>query len=375
MKTSWEVLNFDDVFEDVTKYFTKIPANDYKSDGYHAIIDQSQQFIAGYTDIDLPKNEIESPLIIFGDHTRIFKFIDFECFIGADGVKVLRNKIIGDTKYYYHFLTNLEIENNGYSRHFKFLKRHKIIVPPIPEQKRIAAILDKADEIRRKREQAIAKLEQLAQSIFVEMFGDPVKNEKNFSSEQLRNLVKKIQIGPFGSQLHEEDYIEGGIPLINPTHIKSGKIQPDYKLSIPQIKYDTLQQYHLEKGDLIIGRRGEMGRCAVVTDKENGMLCGTGSLFVRLLQDLITPEYLCQTISSQSMREHLQNVSQGVTMANLNKDIVGSLKIIVPPIALQEEFAKRIKQIEKLKADNTKALANHNALFASLQQQAFSGNL
>ena len=257
----------------------------------------------------------------------------------------------------------------------KNLVELQIPLPPISQQKRIAAILDKADEIRRKREQAIAKLEQLAQSIFVEMFGDPVKNEKNFSSEQLRNLVKKIQIGPFGSQLHEEDYIEGGIPLINPTHIKSGKIQPDYKLSIPQIKYDTLQQYHLEKGDLIIGRRGEMGRCAVVTDKENGMLCGTGSLFVRLLQDLITPEYLCQTISSQSMREHLQNVSQGVTMANLNKDIVGSLKIIVPPLALQEEFAKRINQIEKLKADNTKALANHNALFASLQQQAFSGNL
>jgi type I restriction enzyme S subunit len=255
------------------------------------------------------------------------------------------------------------------------LTEAKLSLPPLAEQKRIAAILDKADEIKRKREQAIAKLDQLAQSIFVEMFGDALINEKCFVTINLKELAERIQIGPFGSQLHEEDYIEGGIPLINPTHIKLGKIQPDVNLTISKEKFDQLSQYHLVLGDVIIGRRGEMGRCAIVTAKENGWFCGTGSLFVRLKLSKILPEYFSRTISSKSMRKHLENVSQGVTMANLNKDIIGNLLIPLPPLALQEQFAIRISKLEKLKASNVAALEKHNTLFASLQNQAFTGQL
>ena len=118
-----------------------------------------------------------------------------------------------------------------------------------------------------------------------------------------------------------------------------------------------------------------MGRCAVVTDSENGMLCGTGSLFVRLLKKKALPEYVCQIISSDSMKQHLQNVSQGVTMANLNKEIIGGLNILVPPISLQVTYVNYLNKLEQLKTQQQAALSQQNQLFATLQHQAFTGQL
>ena len=93
--------------------------------------------------------------------------------------------------------------------------------------------------------------------------------------------MEKVQIGPFGSQLHVSDYISDGIPLINPMHIHDLTIKEDYNYSINKKKYDSLPNYHLAQNDIIMARRGEMGRCAKITFKEIGWLCGTGSLFIR----------------------------------------------------------------------------------------------
>ena len=161
------------------------------------------------------------------------------------------------------------------------IKDLEVPLPPLSEQRRIAAILDQADELRQKRQQAIEKLDHLLQATFIDMFGDPVSNPKGFEVKKLSEQVDLIQIGPFGTQLHQEDYIENGIPLINPSHIKNGKIIPNHKLTVSQSKYEELTQYHLRLNDVLLGRRGEMGRCAVVTENEVGWLCGTGSLFLR----------------------------------------------------------------------------------------------
>lgn len=154
-----------------------------------------------------------------------------------------------------------------------------IFLPPLEEQKRIASILDKAELVKRNRELAIEKLELLKQNLFLDIFGDTIQNPKNFKLQAIKDIVKKIQIGPFGTQLHEADYIDGGIPLINPSHIKMGQIQPNYSYTVAKEKHAELSQYHLDDGDVILGRRGEMGRCAVINENQAGWLCGTGSLF------------------------------------------------------------------------------------------------
>lgn len=251
----------------------------------------------------------------------------------------------------------------------------KVPLPPLSEQRRIAAILDQADALRAKRREALAQLDSLAQSIFIEMFGDPVLNPKGWPLVPLADSSERIQIGPFGSQLHEEEYIEGGIPLINPTHIQNRKIAPNWALTVSEEKYSQLSQYHLVEGDLVLGRRGEMGRCAIVTSAEQGWLCGTGSLFIRPNNGVINSIYLGFVISSTSVKRYLENVAQGVTMANLNKGIIGALPIPVPPLAVQLEFVAQVTSLEELQNTQLCSYNEFDTLFSSLQHRAFRGEL
>ena len=124
-----------------------------------------------------------------------------------------------------------------------------------------------------------------------------------------------------------------------------------------------------------MGRRGEMGRCAVITNREEGWLCGTGSLFVRPKSDVLSPTYLGLVISSPSMRRFLENVAQGVMMANLNKTIVGGLPIAVPPMTMQKAFVSQLNATKAIKNHGLNSLAEFDTLFASLQHRAFRGEL
>ena len=287
-----------------------------------------------------------------------------------------------DQKYLWYWLTNVApiLKSKGKGATFLQVTKEdicslEITLPPLSEQRRIASILDKAHDLRQKRQQAIEKLDQLLQATFMDMFGDPVSNPKGFKVAKLAEQVDLIQIGPFGTQLHQEDYIENGIPLINPSHIKNGKIIPNDKLTVSKSKHEELTQYHLRLNDVLLGRRGEMGRCAVVTEKEVGWLCGTGSLFIRPNREKINPFFLELLLSSDSIKKYLENVSQGQTMANLNKSIVGAIPLILPSIEIQNKFFIISEKIDKMKSEFKNAKNRANNLFESLQNQAFSGNL
>ena len=248
-------------------------------------------------------------------------------------------------------------------------------LPPLEEQRRIAAILDQAETLRTQRRTALALLDSLTQSLYLDMFGDPVANPKRWSMSPLADASDEIQIGPFGSLLHQEDYVPDGIPLINPMHIKDGKIIPGLDQGITQQKFDELPIYQLKAGDLVMGRRGEMGRCAIVTAEHGPLMCGTGSLYIRPNATTATATYLFHVLTSVSMKAKLEEFSLGATMPNLNKGIVAGLRVSLPPLPLQKTFATRIASIEALKTTHRHALAALDALFASLQQRAFTGAL
>ncbi|RAU18692.1 restriction endonuclease subunit S [Nitrincola tibetensis] len=194
----------------------------------------------------------------------------------------------------------------------------------------------------------------------------------------LSQLVDLIQIGPFGSLLHKSDYIYGGIPLINPTHIKNLKIEPDYNLTITESKLSDLQKYVMSEGDIVIGRRGEMGRCALVTDKEDGWLCGTGSLFIRVLKSL-NPEFYTWVLSSKRTKDFLAEFSVGTTMQNLNQKILHNIPVPLLPEneqaaasdILHSEYDRIDKQIEDIKV----ALKLSEAQRRNILKSAFTGQL
>ena len=183
------------------------------------------------------------------------------------------------------------------------------------------------------------------QSRFIELFGDPVSNQHGYEKVCLSELAD-IKIGPFGSLLHKEDYIEGGHPLLNPSHIIDGKVAPDNKFSISDKKYTELSAYQLHVGDVVMGRRGEMGRCAVIL--EEGYLCGTGSLLIRTKGE-VTADYIQKVISFPSFKKTIDDMAVGQTMPNLNVPIVSAFQITKPPIEVQNRFSAFVEQTDKSK--------------------------
>ena len=246
----------------------------------------------------------------------------------------------------------------------------KIPIPPLPAQHQIVSELDALSDIITKKKQQLEELDTLAQATFYDMFGDPVNNEKDWEVDSINN-ISKIRIGPFGSLLHVEDYIVNGTPLVNPSHMSNGMIIPDYNLTVSSEKIKELSSYLLKEGDLIVGRRGDIGRCALVTEKEDGFICGTGSLYIRF-NSKINPIYALKTFSSKSMVLKLQEKAKGATMLNINAGSVGSLPFPIPPLKLQNKFIQKIESIEKQKKLISKSIDDVQQLFDYTMDKYFN---
>ena len=254
--------------------------------------------------------------------------------------------------YLYYFMEGYieELRKQAIGGVIKYIKLGNLTdalieLPSVDEQKSIVEILVKAKGILEKRNDELNALDNLIKARFVEMFGDPVSNPYGYDKVALSDLAD-IKIGPFGSLLHKEDYIEGGHPLLNPSHIVDGKISPDDKLTISDEKYVELSAYQLKIGDVVMGRRGEMGRCAVVP--KDGFLCGTGSIIIRTKGE-VTPDYIQKIISFPSFKKIIEDMAVGQTMPNLNVPIVSRFQIIKPPMEVQDRYYKLVAQVTKSK--------------------------
>ena len=242
-----------------------------------------------------------------------------------------------------------------------------INLPSMEVQKGIVKKLDGVKRVISLREQELQRLDDLIKARFVELFGDPVSNPKRWEKKALSDEAE-IKIGPFGSLLHKEDYITGGHALVNPSHIVDGKIALDDKLTVSDEKYGELSAYHLQIGDVVMGRRGEMGRCAVV--EQVGLLCGTGSLLIRTNGDL-SADYIQKIISFPSFKRTIEDMAVGQTMPNLNVPIVSAFQIIKPPKKVQDQYYAFVAQVDKSKVVVQKALDEAQVLFDSLMQKYF----
>lgn len=268
-----------------------------------------------------------------------------------------------------------DIDNNTTGTTRKRISRKNlesicIPIPPREEQERIVAELDcLSGVIERKREQ-LRELDALAQSIFYQMFGDPITNEKGWEVKKIKDIFS-VKIGPFGSLLHNSDYISGGTPLVNPIHMHNERICPDFDFTVSDDKLKELGNYILHIGDIVLARRGDIGRCALVGENEDGYLCGTGSLFIRPIKS-INSEFVISLIRCSSMIECLTSLAKGATMLNINCKIVEDLNIVLPPLALQQEFADKIEAIEKQKELIKQSISKTEELFNSRMDYYFN---
>lgn len=205
-------------------------------------------------------------------------------------------------------------------------------LPPLSEQQRI---VERIEELFTKLDEAKERLQEVAESFAVrkaailhKAFTGELIGKQVTELVPLENLVDLIKIGPFGSSLHESDYIENGIPLVNPKHIVQQRIVPQSKISISDEKAEELSSYKLKENDIVLGRRGEMGRCAPISNREENWICGTGSMIIRLKKEYDAKLYSL-ILGSQATVTYLENSAVGSTLKNLNEKIVR--KIPVPP--------------------------------------------
>ena len=160
-------------------------------------------------------------------------------------------------------------------------------------------------------------------------------------------LSTEIATGPFGSMIHKSDYVEDGAPLINPVHMVNGEIIHDPTVTVNLTKAEELSSYELSEGDIVMARRGELGRCAIVSKRSNGWLCGTGSFVLRFIP-AINRSYILILFKSQAVRDYLGGNSVGTTMTNLNHGILNMMPLMLPPISEQRRIVAKIDQLMAL---------------------------
>lgn len=366
------VLPFDAVFSDESGGNIKTPQSEYSEHGRFPVVDQGKALIAGYVDDEARVCGSGRPAIVFGDHTRAVKYVDFPFCLGADGVKVLRPKIEADLKYLYYFLRQVSLPNAGYDRHFKYLKRITVTLPPLTEQRRIAAILDQADALRAKRREALAQLDRLTQAIFIDMFGDPIQNSKGWTLKPLPEAAD-FQEGP---GILAKDFREAGVPLIRLAGIGGGHVSlRGCNFVDPEMFARKWSHFALCEGDILVLTSATFGNPAVVGKEAAGAICYTGIIRFRPRLNDIDTTYLRHFLGSTWFMSQATALASGAVIKHFGPTHLKQMTVPLPPLDLQAQFADRAKGVERLRVSIEQALAETEVLFASLQHRAFRGEL
>ena len=353
---------FSDIFEDVTKQGTKIPTNLYLECGLYPIIDQGQSEIAGYT------NETQGlftdvPAIIFGDHTRIIKYVETPCFLGADGVKLLKAKDPhANYKYLYYALCHADIPNTGYNRHFKWLKEVDIREYTEQEQEHIVSQLEGIDHLILLRKQQLPKLDELVKARFVEMFGDLKTNPYRWECKSLLEVatIDTVMVTDYekyanyphigidsiekntgrlvGYRTMAEDRVISGKYLFTPKHIIYSKIRPNLnKVALPD--FDGL--------------------------------CSADAYPILPNENVCLRIYLGYVMRSEFFLEYILPFSRRANMPKVNKEQLSGFTLPIPTVDLQNQFATFVEQTDKSKIEIQKSLEKLETLKKALMQKYF----
>ena len=362
--------SFDEVLKDCTKLGTKIPTSEYLENGKHPIIDQGQNDIAGYYDSDNGLFK-DVPAIVFGDHTRVVKYVNKPCFLGADGVKLLCpvDKDI-NCKYLFYQLSYADIPNTGYNRHFKWVKALNFKIPSSDEQNHVVEVLDKVTSLISLRKQQLAKLDELVKARFVEMFGDAKLNPNNLPCCSLSECIVFLTSGSRGWSQY---FTDSGEYFITIKNVKNCKITlQDVQCVTPPDNAEA-KRTRVQENDLLISITADLGRTGIVTKEiaEHGAYINQHLTCIRLKQDKLNPLYVAYYMESDAGKEQFIAKNQSAVKAGLNFNAINSLKLMVPPLALQNQFAAFVERVDQQKQTVQQSLEKLELMKKALMQEYF----
>jgi type I restriction enzyme, S subunit len=365
MKAGWRKMSFSDAVADESGGNEKTPQSEFLPQGRFAVVDQGKELIAGYVDDKSRLCRSELPVIVFGDHTRCFKYVDFPFCMGADGVKVLRPKIEASVKYLYYYFRQLRLTEGGYDRHFKYLKRIDVVLPPLSEQRWIADMLDRAEALRAKRRAALTQLDTLTQSIFLDVFGNPITNPKRWSTVSIGDVA-----GIIVPTRDKPKRFVGDIPWVTLPDLRGLFVsKSQYALTIQDA--DEVGNRLIPAHSVLLSCAGTLGRVAVTStpvyanQQFYGLIPQTDKIDAAFLA-------LCLSLKGEAFFARLGG---SFTIGFFSKQKALDIKIPLPPLSIQREFSRRNTAVEKLKSVHCTSQAMLDAMFSCLQHRAFRGEL
>ena len=329
--------SFNEVCIDVTKTAKKIPQSDYLVSGKYKIFDQGKDYIGGYTN---DKTEIveDYPYIVFGDHTRIVKFVDEPCFIGADGVKLL--KVYNSQflpKYVYYSLVANPIVSLGYSRHFKYLKEQSIRDCSINEQERIITELETNEKAISIKKESLSSLDELVKSRFIEMFGYPFTNEKGYPLLTIDDVMSFQGGSQPDKKYFEYTKTDENVRLIQIRDYKTDK----FITYIPK----SMAKRYCTKEDIMIGRYGPP-----IFQILQGIEGSYNVALMKAIPKMGNRDFIRYFLKQDCLLEYLQQYCKRVAgQDGIQMDKLKEFPFPYPPIELQNEYAEFVKLIDKSK--------------------------
>lgn len=293
-----------------------------------------------------------------------------------------------DCNYLFRFLESkaIYIQNEGKGATVKgitldFLKSIDVPLPRLAEQKRIASILDKADAIRRKRQQAIELVDDFLRAVFLEMFGDPVMNPKEWEVKKLSEISTKILNGttPKGGS---EVYVETGVQFLRSQNVWKNHIIYDDLVFLDEKTHKSMSKSSLKHKDILMTKTGRintenssLGRAALFLGEDDSANINGHVYLIRLKKEIIH-EFIVFILTTSEYRDYIRSVCVGgIDKRQINKDHLEDFPIILPPKPLQERFFNQLTKIRLITERTKLSLHDAESMFSGLSQKAFSGQL
>jgi type I restriction enzyme S subunit len=320
----------------------------------------------------------------WGKGEKCAVIINEKCWVNNHAhVLTAKDNLVLEYLMYYLNYTDLSLHINGATRGKLTqgtLNSIKIPFPDLPTQQKIVTILNKADELRQYDKQLLAKYDTLTQSLFLDMFGNYNPERDKWDEVKIENIVKSekgsMRSGPFGSDLLHSEFVEKGIPVLGIDNAVLNKFQWKQRRYITEEKYQKLKRYTVYPRDIIITIMGTVGRVAVVPD-DIGIAINTKHLAaISLNPKVANPEFIAFSLHSDlNILSQINQKGKGAIMTGLNLTIIKELKLKLPPIDLQKQFAERFQLIEAQKQQAQESLVKSEDLFQGLLQRAFKGEI
>lgn len=360
---NWCWIRLLDAFDNLTDSKKKLATKEYLEEGLYPIVDQGQAFIGGYTDAEGMLYEGELPVVVFGDHTRYMKYIDFSFVQGADGVKVLRPKKFWDSKAFYYAFKSIDIPNLGYRRHYPLFKDFCIPVPPLAEQQRIVeqieSLFAKLDEVKEKTLEALESFNNRRAAILNKAFRGELtsewrrKNGVDLSSWSNKPF-KEFCLLKRGFDLPTQERIRGKYPLVTSSGVN-----------------DYISDYKVNGPGVITGRSGTIGKVFLVEDDYWPL---NTTLYSEEIYDN-DPEYVFYFLQTFDFKQY----SSSTAVPTLNRNLFADVMIKVPSKDEQIQIVKKIKVLldseEHIKDLLTTVISKIELMKKTVLAKAFRGEL